>query len=273
MPNQRRLVLALQQQDVTPTFRSYRPQSSEIFGILREMKATFESNLSESTKEEVANAKAFEGQRVAKQEEINAISASLNEKQSKLAVAVETNARAKEDIEETRGSLTADQAFLLDLKSKCSTTEEEWTSRQKMRQEELSTIAQAIAILSTDAAHDTFSRTFNAAFFTQTLSSTRSRHRDSAANLLAAAKAGDARLAALAGAVRIDAFTRVKQAIDGMVNELKKQKQDEVTQKDYCTVELNQNERLTLQKTSDKADADTKVNGLEENIDALKTID
>merc|ERR1719446_1717660 len=42
--------------DSEPTFKqSYAPQSGEIFGILKQMKETFESNLSASQKEEMAN--------------------------------------------------------------------------------------------------------------------------------------------------------------------------------------------------------------------------
>merc|ERR1719482_885595 len=47
--------------DAEPTFKqSYAPQSGEIFGILKQMKETFETNLSASQKEEMANQKAFE---------------------------------------------------------------------------------------------------------------------------------------------------------------------------------------------------------------------
>merc|ERR1711879_760704 len=45
--------------DASPTFKqSYAPQSGEIFGILRQMKETFEANLSDAQKEEMANQKA-----------------------------------------------------------------------------------------------------------------------------------------------------------------------------------------------------------------------
>merc|ERR1719271_1922087 len=47
--------------DAEPTFKqSYAPQSGEIFGILKQMKETFETNLSSSQKEEMANQKAYE---------------------------------------------------------------------------------------------------------------------------------------------------------------------------------------------------------------------
>merc|ERR1712139_410451 len=47
--------------DAEPTFKqSYAPQSGEIFGILKQMKETFESNLSVAQKEETTNQKAYE---------------------------------------------------------------------------------------------------------------------------------------------------------------------------------------------------------------------
>merc|ERR1711879_911743 len=71
---QRRAVTAFIQSpedyfDAEPTFKqSYAPQSGEIFGILKQMKETFESNLSASQKEEMANQKAYEELKAAKEE-------------------------------------------------------------------------------------------------------------------------------------------------------------------------------------------------------------
>merc|ERR1719453_358767 len=57
--------------DAEPTFKqSYAPQSGEIFGILKQMKETFETNLSSSQKEEMANQKAYEQLKAAKEDEI-----------------------------------------------------------------------------------------------------------------------------------------------------------------------------------------------------------
>merc|ERR1711972_44014 len=67
--------------DAAPTFKqSYAPQSGEIFGILRQMKETFEANLSESQKEEIANQKAYEDLKAAKEAEIAAGQAQIETK-------------------------------------------------------------------------------------------------------------------------------------------------------------------------------------------------
>merc|ERR1719310_635471 len=173
----------------TAKFRSYQPASGEIFGILRQMKETFEGNLSDSQKEEMANAKAFEEQKSAKEEELKAIRHSLNEKKTQLAKSDETNAQSREDLEDTQNSLSIDDKFLIDLKERCKMTDEEWAVRQKTRQEEIAAIVQAISILSDDSARDTFSKTFNpsAASFIQKRTLRAARHsgeRSAAARLL-----------------------------------------------------------------------------------------
>ena len=52
----------------SPTFeQSYAPQFGEIFGILRQMRETFESNLSAPQKEEMENQKCISGLEAAKE--------------------------------------------------------------------------------------------------------------------------------------------------------------------------------------------------------------
>merc|ERR1719484_279164 len=87
--------------DAEPTFKqSYAPQSGEIFGILKQMKETFETNLSSSQKEEMANQKAYEELKAAKEEEIKAGQEQIDSKTQELADTDEKNAQAKEDIED-----------------------------------------------------------------------------------------------------------------------------------------------------------------------------
>merc|ERR1719265_410863 len=67
--------------------------------------------------------------------------------------------------------------------------------------------------------------------------------RSKAAAVLAAAHSP--RLSAMASRVRLDAFTKVKKAIDDMIAQLGKEKEDEIKHKDFCTDELNQNQLKT----------------------------
>merc|ERR1712151_1233574 len=135
--------------DAAPTFKqSYAPQSGEIFGILRQMKETFENNLSDSQKEEMANQKAYEDLKAAKEAEIAAGQSQIDTKTGELADREQKNAQSKEDIEDTRNSLSADEQFLMMLKEKCQMTDQEWEERQKTRQLEMEAVSKALAILS-----------------------------------------------------------------------------------------------------------------------------
>merc|ERR1712019_321955 len=71
------------------------------------------------------------------------------------------NAQAKEDVADTKASLSADEEFLAMLKEKCQMTDKEWEERSKTRQLEMEAVSKALAVLSTDDAHDLFTRTFN----------------------------------------------------------------------------------------------------------------
>merc|ERR1712079_124548 len=273
-PSERRAAAAFMQApkdyfDAAPTFKqSYAPQSGEIFGILRQMKETFEANLSDSQKEEMANQKAYEDLKAAKEDEIAAGQAQIDTKTQELATAEANLAQAKEDIEDTRNSLAADEQFLMMLKEKCSMTDKEWEERQKTRQQEMEAVSKALAILSGDDAHDLFTRTFNPALVQVDRQDSR---RLQASKLLSdvAKKLNNPKLSNLAYRVRLDAFTRVKKAIDDMVAQLLKEKEDEIKHKDFCTDEFNTNELQTEKKTREKKDLIAQIASLEAAIKAL----
>merc|ERR1719146_71702 len=130
-PSQKKAVAAFVQApgdyfDAEPTFKqSYAPQSGEIFGILKQMKETFESNLSASQKEEMANQAAYEDLKAAKEEEIKAGEDQKDTKTQELADTDQTLAQTKQDLEDTRNSLSADQKFLMNLKETCQMTDAE----------------------------------------------------------------------------------------------------------------------------------------------------
>merc|ERR1719450_359010 len=86
---------------------------------------------------------------------------------------------------------------------------------------------------------------------------------------LAAAKSQNPRLATLAVRVRLDAFTRVKKAIDDMVAQLTKEKEDEIKHKDFCVEEFNTNQMQTEKKDREKQDLLAKIEDLELTIKTL----
>jgi chromosome segregation ATPase len=127
-PSQKRAISSFVQApedyfDASPTFKqAYAPQSGEIFGILKQMKETFEANLSASQKEEMENQKAYEDLKAAKEAEIAAGQEQIETKTQELANTDEKLAQSKQDLEDTRAALSADQKFLMMLTETCQMT-------------------------------------------------------------------------------------------------------------------------------------------------------
>jgi len=271
-PSQRKTIAAFVQSpsdyfDADPTFKqSYAPQSGAIFGILSQMKETFETNLGQSQKEEMTSQESFTALKAAKETEIKAGVDQRDKKVQELADTDSHMAAAKQDLDDTRNSLDADQTFLMNLKETCQTTDQEYQERTNTRQEEVQACSEALSILSSDDAHDTFTKTFN---FMQM--SAVSDRRAKAASILksAAKKSNDPRLSALATRTRLDAFANVVKDIDVMVEALNKEKADDIKHKDFCTEELNENERATELKARDIEESDAKVNDLTSQIQEL----
>merc|ERR1719194_21557 len=240
----------------TATNEDYAPASGEIFGILKQMKESFETNLANSQKEEMQSQKDYEDLKAAKEEEIKAGQDLIDTKTTELGTTDEKNAQSKESLEDTQEGLAADTKFLADLKERCQNMDQEYEERTKTRQLEIQAVSKALAFLSSDEAHDLFTRTFN---FVQVRVSTQSHKRNQVAKVLAEAaqKFQDPRLSTLAVQARLDAFTKVKKSISDMVDKLIKEKEDEIKHKDFCIEELNNNER------------DTEIEDLAMTIDTL----
>lgn len=259
--------------DAKPTFsQAYAPQSSEIFGILKQMKETFESNLSSEQKEEMAAQETFANLKKAKEAEIKAGQDSVDAKSEQLATADETLAQSKEDLEDTKASWSADKKFLRELKVKCKMTDKEWEERQKIRQSELTAVAKAIELLSSDEAREQFTKSFN---FLQT--NQKKERRDQAVAAISKVVAKNPKLAALAVSARLDPFPKVKKAIDDMVTELLKQKDDDIKEKKFCTDQFHKNKKSDEEKAHTKKRLDNKIAALTQTISeqqaAIDTLD
>jgi hypothetical protein len=78
-----------------------------------------------------------------------------------------------------------------------------------------------------------------------------------------------AQLSTLVVSVQLDAFTKVKEAMDKMITELKAQQAEEVKHKEFCVTEFNQNEQNTYAKTEDKEDLEREIASLTTHMEQL----
>merc|ERR1719446_1065985 len=66
---------------------------------------------------------------------------------------------AKEDLEQTRATRSADVEYLRNLQTTCNDLDKQWADRSKMRNEEIKAVSEAIAIVTDDDARDLMAKT------------------------------------------------------------------------------------------------------------------
>merc|ERR1719515_137984 len=251
--------LSLLQQPPPGGASNYEPQSGAIFGVLKQMKETFETNMEEGKKEEAEGAAQYEELKNTKETQLNAAKDKISTKTQELAKAKETAANDKEDLDDTQATLAADTEFLTKLKEQCAAIDAQWEERSKMRSEEIAAVGETINILTDDDARDQFN---DAGTFMQLRAKSKreSRGRELAAAHLASAgnKLHSRRLAYLSVRVRNDVFSKVKESIDGMVGQLGTEQKNEVTKKDGCIKDENTNEKQTVERTDHDEDTNEK---------------
>merc|ERR1719217_245610 len=232
---------------------AYKAQSHEILGILKQILEEMAAGLAEAQAEEAAKAKAYAELREAKTAELKAAETQLDTKEDELAQAQMDLANDKEDLERSQAALDELMKIMKALTETCDEAEANWQKRKQARLDEMKAVSETITILTEDEARDAMSSTY-ASLVQLTARSHRTQDRRvrAAALLRAAAReVNRPELSVLATTVELDAFTKVKKAIDDMITMLKKQQEDEVKHKDWCTEELNQ----TIKRLEDEIEA------------------
>merc|ERR1719316_557203 len=239
------------------------PASGEIFGVLKQMKESFETNLKSSQDEEATAEKEYASMKEAKEKEIAAAKSQTTDKQGQLGDTDQENAQAVVDKKDTEARLEADIAFLADLKDKCAVADSEYSARVKVRTEEMKAISDVTAMLTSEESNDAFTKSMT--FIQRGMKSSKVTK---AMDVLrkAGQKLHSPQLATLAMSLKLDAFSKVKQNIDEMVVSLKEESADEVADRDQCTKDLNMNSRQAAAKADAKGDLDAKIASLESEI-------
>merc|ERR1719482_1508638 len=154
----------------------------------------------------------------------------VDTKTVELAEAKQHAAQGKEDLADSRAQLSADKEFLSNLALKCDNAEKEYNDRVKVRNEELTAVAETIAILNDDDAKDQFNK---AGFGTFIQVSKKSAKIEKAAQMLS--KAGKElhkpALITLSMNMKLHGFEEVIANIDKMKAALKEEQAEEVKQK------------------------------------------
>jgi hypothetical protein len=247
-------------------YPSYESQSGAILGVLKQMKEQMEADYKAASEKEQVSAAAFADMRTAKTAAIEAGEAMAEQKEDELAKTDNLVAEAKEDLGQTEETLAADEEFLKNLDKMCADSDSAFEKRKASRLEEIKAVSETIEILTGDEARDAMSGTYN---FLQVEASDKNRKAAAAVLRKVGLKTHNIDISFLANKVELDAFTKVKKAIDDMVTTLKQEQADEVKKNDYCTQELQSTE-MTIAKADDlSADLQAKIGSLEAQENTL----
>eukprot|EP00747_Dinoflagellata_sp_TGD_P140446 gnl/TRDRNA2_/TRDRNA2_176011_c0_seq43.p1 gnl/TRDRNA2_/TRDRNA2_176011_c0~~gnl/TRDRNA2_/TRDRNA2_176011_c0_seq43.p1 ORF type:complete len:686 (+),score=248.27 gnl/TRDRNA2_/TRDRNA2_176011_c0_seq43:68-2125(+) len=228
--------------------KSYNSRSGEIFGVLGAMEDQFKADLTAAQKEEMMAIIQFQKLKAAKTSEISAASKQKDQKETELTDTVAKAAQAKEDLEATKSTLTADQAFMADLTKNCELADQEYADRVKIRNEELLALAETLQIVTSDEARDLFGKTIS---FLQVdaenqdhLAARVRAHQKAMQTILKQAKKHkNWALAGLAVKVQLETSDpMVDHALDTMLARLTKQLKQETEKFDACNVQIDETE-------------------------------
>merc|ERR1719199_2237273 len=182
----------------------YAPASGQIAGILKQMVDTMNKDLASATSDENTAIASYDGLMAAKTKEVNALTASIEEKMVRVGELQVQVVEMKEDLDDTQKSLLEDKKFLADLDKNCALKQKENAANQKMRSEELVALADTIKILNDDDALELFKKTLPgaSASFVQLESGAASQRMQALAIVRAAKRAGQPELNFLALALQ-----------------------------------------------------------------------
>jgi chromosome segregation ATPase len=220
--------------------------SGEITGMLKAMLDEMQGDNKSTKNDEFAAAKGYEELKAAKTSEVNAATAAIEQKTKRSGELAVEIAQTEDDLEDTEAEVAETEKFLVDLAGQCDAKKAEWSERQKTRSEEVAAISEAIGILNDDDSLDLFKKTAmvqtgGMRFLQkgQSLSTVR-RARHLVVSLMQTTRTNESQLAFLAAALRskkVD-FSKISGMIDGMVDVLGKEQEDDDAQKKFCDDEL-----------------------------------
>jgi len=238
--------------------KSHNSRSGGILGLLKAQGAEFSAKLAASQKSEGQALADFQKLEAAKNGEISAATTQVDNKGLELADLMDKAAKAKENIDATMGTLSADQAFLVEMTANCASEDEQYAKRNKVRTEEIAALGETLNILTGDEARDLMSKTLG---FLQVGSVSNQAQAQEVARtqamqkiLKVARKSKNWMLATLAVSVKLDAFTKVIAAMDKMAVELADQQKVEYAKHDQCKVDIDATEDKIWTANNEKDD-------------------
>jgi hypothetical protein len=265
-----RHMLATLLQNPNAHVKKYQFKSGNIVELLKNLKLSFEDELTEATKEETNSQNAYELAKKARDNAIAAAQLSKKEKNLILSDVQQGLIDNKADLKSTQDDLTADSGSLETTHKECSMKAQEWEERTEVRAQELEAmdVAKKILAKAANVRHEAPSNPTAgpspldaAASFLQVSVDPREK----ALNLLreAARKTHSQVLARFAQRLSLhknDAFGEVNNQIEKMIFKLMDEQTQEDEHKLWCDKEVSKTDASIEDKTDKLEELDGKIN-------------
>merc|ERR1719238_1687180 len=139
-----------------PFTGTYQSQSGEIVGILKNMRDTFKSNLASARAAESSAAESHSKFAKVKEDEFAKMKKSYDDKDKVLGENDDALSTKKTQKSEEEASKADNEEFLAKLIKMCAAKTKEFEDRKMVRANEEAAVAEAVSILNSDEAFETF---------------------------------------------------------------------------------------------------------------------
>merc|ERR550537_2056801 len=141
-----------------PFTGNYNAQSGEIVGVLKNMNDTFTANLANARQVESKAIADYDAMMKVLGEEYTDMSDLFEKRKTEIGDTSELVSRTSSEMNTAKERLSDDQDFLASLTERCAKKKAEFEKRNMLRSQEEAAISEAVAVLNSDAAFETFGK-------------------------------------------------------------------------------------------------------------------
>jgi len=248
-----------------PEANAYEFQSSGVIDMLKKLKDDFRTQLADCQKEESNSKHAFDMQVQDLTDSVENSKSDVEEKTITKQRKQEKAALDKKELGSTRSSKAADETTLSDAETECAEKHASFEEKQTLRTEEIAAIAQAVKILSSEAAQGgdkhlamaqkatSFAQMRGGNENAQEAEGIRRRLREFLES--EGSRLHNSQLSLLAQKlVTAGPFDKVKKMIDSMITRLLEEANEDASHEGFCDQEVGKS-KVTRAKLSEDIDA------------------
>merc|ERR1719398_236959 len=245
-----------------PFTGTYQSQSGEIVGILKNMRDTFKSNLASARASESAAAESHSKFMKVKEDEFNKMKKTFDDKDKVLGENDDAISTKKTSKSEEEASKADNEEFLAKLQKMCAEKTKAFEDRKMVRANEEAAVAEAVSILNSDEAFETFGAvkaTTEGGTGPSLLQVAATRHTFSVREQVqkelsrVAKRSKSLKIAKIAVSLEVgNPFDKVIEELDAMVELIAKEEKADDEQKAWCDSEREDSHEQLSDKTTNK---------------------